>query len=311
MHIRKRYYIITLIVLLLAGVAALCIVRWQAWFGMPEEPEWDGPVRGYVFPDFENDTTPQSFDMLVLGDIHNSLSTADYDTLAARVPQADVVAQTGDWMERGQGYYYQQLLQEWLPSHLCGLPVIATPGNHEYTKGPFKRCTETWLYAFFNPPNGPVGVPGASYYMDLPSIRFITIDTNPLWRTMYLTRTLTWLRTLMDSAGDRYVVVMMHHPVVSAGKGRFNILLYTTFHHALKQADLVIAGHDHSYMRRKPFIVLNTGGKPKAQRIGLHAQATDSVPVYGVISCQPSSLIFKAYRLNDGVLIDSLYVSHE
>ena len=25
---------------LLVGVAVLCIVRWQAWFDMPEEPFW-------------------------------------------------------------------------------------------------------------------------------------------------------------------------------------------------------------------------------------------------------------------------------
>ena len=147
--------------------------------------------------------------------------------------------------------------------------------------------------------------------MDLPSIRFITIDTNPLWRTMYLTRTLTWLRMLMDSAGDRYVIVMMHHPVVSAGKGRFNILLYTTFHHALKQADLVIAGHDHSYMRRTPFVVLNAAGKPKPQQPVFEPEVTDTVPVYGVLQSSISNLQFNVYRLDDNTLIDSLYVIHD
>ena len=313
-RLKKRYIFVTI---LLAGIAILFAVRWHAWFDMPPEPKWEGAIHNYVFPSFEQDKTPVSFDMLVLGDIHNRLTRADYNRLAARVPEADVIVQTGDWMERGQNYYYQLLLQEWLPSRLCGLPVIATPGNHEYTKGLFKSCSDVWNYAFRYPKNGPEGVPGATYYIDLPQVRLISIDTNPLWRIVHLTRTLTWLRKTMNSAGDRYVVVLMHHPVVTAAKGRHNPLIYCTFRTALGDADLVIAGHDHSYMRKMPFVVLNTAGKTKVQHKGLTAQASDTIPVYSVISI-PHPLIpgkepqmeFKTYRLSDGVLIDSTYVSH-
>lgn len=314
-RLKKRYVFLTIV---LAGLVSLCLVRWHAWFDMPPEPEWTGSVRDYVFPMYENDTTPQSFDMLILGDIHSRLTVDDYNTLAERVPQADVVAQVGDWMQWGQNYYYQLLLQEWIPSKLFGLPVIATPGNHEYTKGLFKHCTEPWLHAFQYPENGPEGVPGATYYMDLPAIRLIVIDTNPLWRVVHLTRTLTWVKRLMRDAGDRYVVVMMHHPVYSAAKGRFNPLIYSTFAHALGRADLVIAGHDHSYMRRNPFVVLNTAGHVKTQRGGLHAQAADTCAVYAVLSVQKPllpdqkpELEFRTYRLSDGTIIDSLYVNHD
>lgn len=315
---RKWIKIIVLSLLPAAG-AVVCALRWQAWFGMPAELQWNGDTLDYVFST-PLDTMPQdSIDtttVLVLGDIHNRLQRDDYDTLAARVPNADFVIQIGDWMERGQDYYYQLLLREWTHSALYGLPVIACPGNHEYSKGVNKTLSPVWEKAFEHPMNGPTAVPGASYYVDYKQVRFIVIDTNPLTRLVYLTRTLTWLHATMDAASDRYIVVLMHHPVLSAGKGRFNALVYATFRYALGKADLVIAGHDHSYMRRTPFIVLNAAGKPKPQKMVFQPEVTDTVPVYGVLQIANhqfpiSNLQFNVYSLDDATLIDSLYVNHD
>jgi len=309
----RKWINILIVTLLLAGGAIVCVIRWQAWFGMPAEPLWIGDKIEYTFLPFEQDTTPESLDILVLGDIHNRLHREDYDTLAARVPQADVIAQSGDWMDRGQEYYYQLLLREWTASALDSMPVIVCPGNHEYSKGIHKQLSPVWASAFPHPHNGPVSVPCEHYFIDLPHIRFIVLDTNPLNRLVYLTRTLTWLRTVMNSAGDRFIVVMMHHPVLSVAKGRFNANIYAAFRYALGQADLVIAGHDHSYMRCAPFVVLNAAGKPKPQHLHFTPQVTDSVPTYSVLTVPDSvpQLIFKTYRFLDGVAIDSLYVTHD
>lgn len=313
--LKKRYVFITIV---LASLVSLCIVRWHAWFGMPPEPQWDGPTRDYVFPQItdvcDKMTPEQDVTILVLGDIHSNLKLEDYNKIAGRVQHIDAVAQTGDWMERGQNYYYQSLIQEWLPSGLFGLPAIVCPGNHEYDKALFKTRSEFWDHAFPHPDNGPAGVPGASFFVDMPSVRFIIIDTTPLWRLMHFTRTLTWLRKSMQDAGDRYVVVLMHHPVISAAKGRFNPMVYTFLHHALCDADLVLAGHDHSYMRQTPFVILNTAGDLKPQRSLHHADASDTARVYGVITVKQapvSDLRFTVHHLSDGVVIDSLHVNHD
>jgi len=311
----RRWLKIAIPSLLLAGGAVLCAIRWQAWFGMPAEKVWNGETLDYTFPEWRLDTTPPSLDILVLGDVHNQLSRTDYDTLAARVPNADAVLQIGDWMERGQEYYYQLLLREWTNSALYGLPVIATPGNHEYTKGLGKTLSPVWEHAFPHPKNGPKGVPGVSYYIDMPTLRLITIDTNPLFRIVDLTRTMTWLRETMNNAGGRYIVVVMHHPVLSVAKGRANLHLYSAFRHILGDADLVIAGHDHSYMRHAPFVVLNTAGKTKPQCFHFEAQAADTVPVYGVLQSHiinhTSQMEFRVYRLDNGEILDSLHVTHD
>ena len=329
----RRWTKILIPCLLLAVGATICALRWQAWFSMPAEPNWTGEHYDYAFPTFAWDSvpgfadtdqgwqdtlSPASLDILVLGDIHTNLLQADYDTLAARVPKADAVLQIGDWLHRGQEYYHQLLLREWTPSHLCGLPIINCPGNHEYSKGIHKTLSPIWESTFPQPKNGPVGVPGKHYYIDFPNLRIIAIDTNPLVRLVYLTRTLTWLRQAMYTAGDRYVVVIMHHPVFSAAKGRFNSLIYATFRHALGEADLVIAGHDHSYMRRLPFVVLNTAGKVKPQNFHYKADVTDMEPTYAVLSIQrttipnhPSPMTLNVYRLSDGQLVDIIYVKHD
>ena len=238
----RKWVKITIPSLLLAGGVVLCIIRWQAWFGMPAEPKWNGETIDYTFPSPYTNDSDGCLTFLVLGDVHSQLTRANYDTLAARVPQADAVLQVGDWMERGQNYYYQLLLREWTNSALYGTPVIATPGNHEYSKGIRKTLSPVWQRAFTYPDNGPVGVPGASYFIDFPQMRLICIDTNPLVRLVDLMRTLTWLRQAMYTADGRFIVVMMHHPVLSAGKGRINPLIYSTFRHALGEADLVLAG---------------------------------------------------------------------
>lgn len=314
---RKWVYILIASILLVVG-AVICAFRWQAWFVTPPEPHWTGTTIDSTFqcPISNHQsliTNPRT--ILVLGDIHSRLTHADYDTLAARVPDAEIVMQVGDWMERGQEYYRQLLLREWQASALNGLPVIACPGNHEYSKGIHKTLSPAWSNTFMHPENGPIGVPGASYWIDLSdNLRIIAIDTNPLSHIVYMTRTLTWLRELMKSAGDRYIIVLMHHPVFSAAKGRANPSIYSTFRHALGQTDLVIAGHDHRYMRRTPFVLLNTAGKIKAPRKHTQkAEVCDSVPVYGVlqITNHQSPIRFTVHRMSDGVQIDSLYVNHD
>ena len=308
----RRWLKIAIPSLLLAGGAVLCAIRWQAWFGMPAEPKWNGETIDYVFPSpITDDQSPIANDndscltFLVLGDIHSRLTRTDYDTLAARVPQADALVQIGDWMDRGQNYYYQLLVREWTNSALNGLPVIACPGNHEYTKGLDKQLSAVWEHAFPHPDNGPVGVPGASYFLDMPSVRFIIIDTNPLVRMVHLTRTLTWLDNALKTADGRFTVVLMHHPVLSVGKGRANVLVYTTFRYTLGQADLVLAGHDHSYMRRAPFVVLNTAGKTKTQKFHYTPEVADTVAVYGVL------MELRIFNLENGKLLDSLHVNHD
>ena len=156
---RRRWILISLFLLLLIGGGALCAIRWQAWFGNPAEPQWTADTLDYHFYTFAADSlpgfvqtkdgwqdtqSPDTLRILLLGDVHNSLSRADYDTLAARNPHLDCYAQLGDYIERGYFYYFQQLYHELSGSAFDSLPVLSCPGNHEYHKGLRRTLTPLW-----------------------------------------------------------------------------------------------------------------------------------------------------------------------
>lgn len=325
----RRKIKIAIFFILLTGSAIVCAVRWQAWFGIPEEPLWTGEEHTYQFHTFEADTvhgfthtedgwtntsTPQSLDILILGDIHNNLTTTDYNQIAKLHPEIDIIAQTGDWLERGQFYYYQSLLSEWVPSKLSKLPVINCPGNHEYTKGFLKSLPSDWYAWFPHPQNGTIDHKGSMYFIDFPQLRFIVIDTNPLNRLIYITRTHTWVQKAINSAGDKHIIAMTHHPIFSAAEGRFNPLIYASLRHSLGQTDLTISGHDHTYMRYMPFVVLNSAGKSKTPKqyrhINIECQAEDAV--YSILSFPKNKKpILRTYRISDGYIIDSCYVHNQ
>ena len=45
----RRWVKILFLLFLLAGGAIICAIRWQAWFGMPAEPHWNGDTIGHLY----------------------------------------------------------------------------------------------------------------------------------------------------------------------------------------------------------------------------------------------------------------------
>ncbi len=287
--------------MLLAGVGVLCFFRWQVWFGNPAEPRYTGDTLTYRLPCFGDDSVPgfirsdsgfvdtiqpHVLRLILLGDVHNQVDSAQYAALLLRHDSVDAYAQSGDWMERGYFYYEQQLLHQLAGTGLDILPVISCPGNHEYHKGFVRRLPDFWTDLFRHPMNGSARFQGTTYYVDFPNLRCIVIDTNGLQRLSDYTIVLTWLKRVMASAGDRFTMVIMHHPVYSAGMGRQNIPIRLTFRRQLSKADIVFAGHDHNYARRMPFIDTNSAHKfylnkvhPRAARIASGQQLYELVEV--------------------------------
>lgn len=316
-----------IIILLLAGGVVLCVIRWQAWFGMPAEPQWAGDTLHYEFNCFGDDSVhhfvrtkkgwqdtqePAILRIVLFGDVHNSLTTAELDTIAARHDTIDAYAQLGDMIERNYFYYQQKLKHEIAPSKFADIPLMATPGNHEYIKGIVPRIDSSWFTIFHNPMNGPVDFKGSSYYVDFPKLRFIVIDTQGLFHIRDYTRVLTWYNRARQTAGDRFVVVMMHHPIYSSSKGRQNLPLRLYFRRALSKADLVFAGHDHNYARRTPFVDTNSAKKfyrhnyhPRFEKIG------ENTRFYEVLSLSGRTLLMQTYILETGELYDEVLICPE
>lgn len=326
----RRWIWITILACLLAGGTTLCIIRWEAWFGNPPEPEWEGEVINYQFPTFANDSLllsrqTDTLTFLLLGDIHNSLSHDELCILSDRHPQIDFYAQLGDWMERPYLYYEQMMYQSLLGTGLDSLPVIAVPGNHEYLKGIRKTLPEHWKTIFPNPQNGPKRFLGTTYFVDFPHLRIITIDTDGLHTLSDYTQVCFWLNQKLQEASNKFTVVLMHHPISSTAKGRQNPLMWLTFHSVMRYADVVFSGHDHNYARytinykkrwwteESPteFISTNASKKVYANKENSKYKSTFSgEPVYQYLHSTPDTLYIRTKKLLTGELIDQVTIQH-
>lgn len=319
----RKVWIIIVIIILTGGIV-LCAIRWNAWFGNPPEPLWTGDIIDYDFHTFGDDSVPgfdytglewadkkqpDTLEMLVFGDVHNYLRRAQWQTVANRHPQADCYMQIGDFVERGYEYYNQMLYHELNGTPFDSLPIINVPGNHEYRKGVIRTLPDYWTKTFKHPHNGPINFEGTTYYVDLEEVRVIAINTNGLQFLHDFTRVNTWLKSVIADADDRFVVVIMHHPVFSSGMGRQNINIMLTFARALQNADLVFAGHDHTYARNLPFVNINSAEKfylhklsSRFTRVGAGMQVYEDVRIYG------DTLHLQTRYINSGEVYDDVLI---
>ena len=320
---RKTILVIVVILSLLTGGIILCVTRWQAWFVNPAEPEWtadtldyhfycfgDDSVPGFVYDGCWQDTVqPDELKIILFGDVHNQISHACYDSVISREYDADCYAQLGDWFERGYFYYAQLLFHELQGTRFDSLPVMTCPGNHEYRKGIIRRLPQAWKTIFRHPVNGPVDFLGTTYYVDFRNLRFIVLDTNGLHFLRDYTRMLTWLRRALDVRGQRFTVVMMHHPVFSCGVGRQNVGINMFFRNALGKADIVFAGHDHNYSRRLPFINTNSAQKAYLNKVNAADERIASGHrFYEVLKVKADTLSVLTYLMDNGELYDYVQI---
>ena len=325
----RRWIWWIIVLCLLAGGATTCAIRWEAWFGNPPEPEWTEPIITHQFKTFNNDSVLRAsqrdtLSFLLLGDIHNSLTNDQITILSQRHPNIQFWAQTGDWMERPYLCYEQMMYQSLLGTGLDSLPIVAIPGNHEYLKGVVKTLPEKWKSIFPNPQNGPSRFLGTTYFVDFPHLRLIAIDTDGLHRMSDYTQVAFWLKKTLREAGNKFTIVMMHHPVYSSAKGRQNPLMWLTFYDAMREADVVFSGHDHNYARRteyykerfwkkeEPTIFIATNASNKAYPIKNSEKLDNSFsgePVYEYLQITHDALHICTYKVDSGELLDEIVIS--
>ncbi|MBQ2607823.1 MAG: metallophosphoesterase family protein [Paludibacteraceae bacterium] len=237
-----------------------------------ESQEFHFTVQAY------SDTCPQDT-FLLFGDMqYTSLDEASafVETACNTVPEADFFAYIGDIIERPTDEYWQLFFSSMGDKTAC-FPQVATLGNHEYLKGIRKRVDVRWPHIFVNPKNGPKRFLGRTYFLDFPNMRLIVLDTDALQSLSDYTVLRTWLTQVLryestqwnQTAQEnlRWNIVLMHHPVFSAGMGRDNPLIAWALRYALQDADLVVAGHDHNYARHRhdgeapAYVILSSSAK--------------------------------------------------
>ena len=319
-----RVFKIILTILILAGVTTLCVVRWNAWFGNPPEPAWTNDTLEYSFYTFGQDSipgfgfngltweecdNPDTLEILLFGDVHNSVTHTQWQTVAARHPHVDCYAQLGDFVERGYFYYSQMLYHELSGTAFDNLPIINVPGNHEYRKGIIRKLPDYWTEKFQHPHNGPLGFEGTTYYVDFDNLRVVAINTAGLQHLHHYTRVKAWVKKVISEANDRFVMVIMHHPVHSSSAGRLNLAVAISLIRPLADADLVFAGHDHNYARRLPYVNTNAAKKSYKPKSGKRdTLVTSGVQLYEDIAVYGDTMRMQTRLLESGDIYDEVFI---
>ena len=321
----KRLVLYSLLIILLTSATILCCARWKVWFVSPPEPAWtddtihfrfrtfaDDSVNGFIRQNdvYVNTVSPDTLTFIVLGDVHNGIDSASWEHIWGRHGHIDFYAQVGDFIDRGYFYYYELLVKEICNTPFAALPSIVTPGNHEYTKGMIKRLPPQWTEDWWhNPQNGPKRYEGTTYYVDFHNLRFIAIDTNGLQKLSDYTVVLTWLNKVIADAGDRFKIVIMHHPVYSGAYGRSNPGEFMAFRLALNEADVVFSGHDHNYYRSLPYVGITSTTKQKLSKVSNRFDRICSGrQMYELCTLVADTLTVQTFLMNGGELYDEFRV---
>jgi len=196
-------------------------------------------------------TNSNSFSFIYFGDAQNNLLSLWSRVIRASildVPKANFLLHAGDLVNRANN---DSDWEEWFQAGSwihAQLPIIATPGNHEYrTDSTGKRNLSTlWRLHFTLPQNGPEGLEETVYFGDYQGARIISLNSN-----QDLVKQANWLDNVLTKNPNNWSFLTFHHPVYSASKGRDNKDLRELWKPIIDkhQVDLVLTGHDHSYGR--------------------------------------------------------------
>jgi Purple acid Phosphatase, N-terminal domain/Calcineurin-like phosphoesterase len=153
------------------------------------------------------------------------------------------------------------------------IPVVATPGNHEYND--HHQLCRHWQPQFAFPMNGPSGLEESVYWFDYQGVRIISLNSNERIKEQC-----DWLKSVLaDASRPKWTIATFHHPIFSSGKDRDNSELRAAWRPILEErgVDLVLQGQDHSYARS------GLGG-PKNANVaeGVRAQSRNTVYVVSV-----------------------------
>ena len=266
-----------------------------------------------------------SYSFLYFGDVQDTINGVSgnlFQRAVEKRPNAAFMMFIGDMIERPHDAYWA----EWFRSGgnlFRTIPVIATPGNHEYYKSLIGKLDPRWMAHFSFPQNGPKNFLGRACYWDYQNTRYISIDSNGIQSIPSALEQRSWLKSVLEASHQRWIVVMMHHPPYSTSRGHNYFFLRALFKPLIDRynVDLVISGHDHAYGRALHIenkILNNKQGaayvvahaSPKFYEIGFSDKMdklASNTPSYQLFDVSNDSIRFEAYTRN-GICFDGFTI---
>lgn len=196
------------------------------------------------------------FSFIYMGDAQNDIA-AHWGRVVREAfregPRAAFVIHAGDLINRHNS---DREWGEWFGAggtHMAETPSFATPGNHEYGRGPI--LSPQWRLQFTHPENGPPDVERlkeTAFYSDYQGLRVISVDA-PILHGVPEVReaTLRWLDGVLKDNPNRWTVITLHFPLYSSEPNRDQPRVRDALKPLIDKykVDLVLQGHDHGYAR--------------------------------------------------------------
>lgn len=230
---------------------------WSEWFQFRTASATDEPFTFVYFGDAQN--AVRSMWSRVIREANQHAPRAAFMLHAGDLINHDSSdAQWGEWFGAGG----------WLNGMI---PVVATPGNHEYTDD--DRVSAHWRPQFAFPLNGPADLEETVYWLDYQGARIISLNSNER-----IEEQVPWLESVLsDASRPKWTIITFHHPIFSAAKERDNPEIRQAWRGILEKhgVDLVLQGHDHAYARS------GLGG-PKNVAEGVRQKSGNTVYVVSV-----------------------------
>lgn len=249
-------------------------------------------------------------------------------------PGARFMIFTGDLVDGGSGSVMHN--DEWGDWHEAAgfiaseVPVIATPGNHEYYD-PAERgkrvLNRYWRPGFTLPENGPAGLEETAYTVDYQGVRFIMVNSDEMMRNeAHAKSQAEWVEDLLRNNPCKWTVVAFHHPVYSTSARRDNKKVRESLKPLFDKygVDLVLTGHDHTYARGMimpegsdlngkvagtAYVVSVSGSKQYQQDAKQWWQTgMTNTQLWQAVTVDESRLTYRAYDAAGG-LVDQFMVS--
>ena len=268
-------------------------------------PDVDEPARRFLF----------------FGDVQDNIGGQSgewFAKLYRQYPDVDFWACAGDLIERPIETYWNYLYQS-ADTILATMPLLNSTGNHDYLKGLYLTIDPRWRHTFVYPCNGAKTAIGISYYIDMPGMRFIVLDTNGIQDCVTITTRYQWLKRVLASAGDKWKVVMWHHPAYSVRSSRINLPVRNTFVPLLERygVHLVLQGHEHGFMRHigtcgdHP-VYLISYMSPKSYKLRKSSpgfKVIADTPMYHIVDYNNSTMEVRSYALANDSIMDFVKIS--
>jgi len=269
--------------------------------------------------------------VLYFGDMQPEGSIKEYEETGRLVasalkahPDAGAALQCGDIVNGGDTPEEWDAFLAALGPSLNGVPFMTSPGNHEVTAYAKEAGHKPRYYldVFELPENGPEGYKEEYYSFDYGSVHYVSLSSNYLdpaecysddevESAAIAAEIDGWIEADLSGTDKPWRVVMMHHPAFPLGgtgtaaamRARWIPLFERT------GVDLLLVGHEHSFMRSWPMlggvedesgivqIMGNASGKNYEDDTSLDfvAFALGGIAGYHAITATPDSLVAEAY----------------